>query len=157
MPPILGCPSLLMQEASLGPGSAHQRQTRRGGGRDMVPRANSALRRAASGGLFGVGCQAEFFEHLRGVGTQLRGAPGDVAPAGVEHGTVGMLDQRERCHGFEQRDLYFLTFAASFPGKQRHRRRMNRYGFALAGFMVTPPARRPVFWSEANFSWRQNR
>jgi hypothetical protein len=30
----------------------------------------------------------------------------------VEHGTVGMLDQHERCHGFERRDLYFLTFAA---------------------------------------------
>ena len=28
--------------ASLGPGSAHQRQTRRGGGRNMLPRANSA-------------------------------------------------------------------------------------------------------------------
>jgi hypothetical protein len=37
-----------------------------------------------------------------------------------------MLDQHERCHGFEHRDLYFPTFAASFPVGQRHRRGVDR-------------------------------
>jgi hypothetical protein len=34
-----------------------------------------------------------------------------AARTGVEHGTVGMLDHHERCHGFEHRDFYLLTFA----------------------------------------------
>jgi hypothetical protein len=55
-----------------------------------------------------------------------------------------MLDQRERCHGFEHRDFYFLTFAGSFPVNQCRRRRMNRHVVRPAGFMVTSPARRPV-------------
>jgi hypothetical protein len=37
-----------------------------------------------------------------------------------------MLDQRERCHGFEHRDLYFLTFAGSFQMEKRHRRGVER-------------------------------
>jgi hypothetical protein len=28
-----------------------------------------------------------------------------------------MLDQHERCHGFEDGDFYFLTFAGSFPAE----------------------------------------
>jgi hypothetical protein len=52
------------------------------------------------------------------------------APAGVEHGTVGMLDQSERCHGFEYGDFYFPTFAGCFLVKQRHRRRVNLRGYA---------------------------
>jgi hypothetical protein len=37
-----------------------------------------------------------------------------------------MLDQRERCHGLEHRDLYFLTFAGSSPMEKRHRRGAER-------------------------------
>ena len=52
----------------------------------MLPRANSALRRAVRGGFFGVGRHAEFGEHLRGVGAQLRGGPGDSAAGPGEPG-----------------------------------------------------------------------
>jgi hypothetical protein len=37
-----------------------------------------------------------------------------------------MLDQHERCHGFEHGDLNFLTFAGSVAVKQRHRRGIER-------------------------------
>ena len=37
-----------------------------------------------------------------------------------------MLDQHERCHGFEHGDLNFLTFAGSFAVEQRHRRGVER-------------------------------
>jgi hypothetical protein len=115
----------------------------------MLPRANSALRRTVHGGFFGVGRQAVFgiqrLEEPDGVEMRIveqRGRGPTSAGCGrsaqrmkpslarygsrprrrVEHGAVGMLDQHEPCHGFEHRDLYFLTFAASFPVGQRHRR-----------------------------------
>jgi hypothetical protein len=67
----------------------------------MLPRANSALRRAVRGSLFDVGHYAEFFEHLRSVGTKLRGGPGDVAGGpgekadGVE--MLQIVEHRCRC------------------------------------------------------------
>jgi hypothetical protein len=68
-----------------------------------------------------------------------------------------MLDQRERCHGFEHRDFYFLTFAGSFPVKQRRRRRMNRHGVRPGRFhdrLSSPPT---GSWSETDFIRRRNR
>jgi hypothetical protein len=45
-----------------------------------------------------------------------------------------MLDQRERCHGFEHGDLNFLTFAGYFAVEQRHPRGVERAEAGDLGF-----------------------
>jgi hypothetical protein len=73
----------------------------------------------SGGGFFAGRRQAEFFEHLAG-GSLRERLRDQGADRRVEHGAVGMLDQWQRCHGFEHRDVYFLTFTGSLTVKQRH-------------------------------------
>jgi hypothetical protein len=56
-----------------------------------------------------------------------------------------MLDQHERCHGFEHGDLNFLTFAGSFAVEQRHRRDVEH---GSAGDLVRHDGAHLVGWRE---------
>ena len=104
LPPILGCPSLLIRRQFRGAPTSSAADTAR---RQPKYAARLALRRAVDG--FGVDSQPEFFEHLGGVGAQPRGGTGDLRrrPAksgrhtGKAHRTVGGIQRLEKPDGVQ--------------------------------------------------------